>query len=134
MAKPLEFEIEHVAISVEKPAQVAKWYGEHLGMRVVRALEKSPHTHFLADSAGHVMLEIYNNPTVAVPDYKKVHPLLLHIAFSAENVEGTRERLLAAGATAEGEMETLDNGDELAMMRDPWGLPIQIAKRARPML
>ena len=29
---------------------------------------------------------------------------------------------------------TLDNGDILALLRDPWGLPIQLAKRGRPMV
>ena len=35
----------------------------------------------------------------------------------------TRARLLAAGATAEGDVIKNDQGDEVAMLRDPWGLP-----------
>ena len=134
MVKPLEFEIEHVAFSVKDPPRVAKWYVEHLGMKVVRKLDASPFTHFLADSAGDVTLEIYNNPKVAVPEYAKMDPLLLHIAFSVRDVKGTRQRLLAAGATPEGGVAVLDNGDELAMVRDPSGVPLQLVRRAQPMV
>jgi uncharacterized glyoxalase superfamily protein PhnB len=79
------------------------------------------------------MIEIYSNPAAAVPDYHAMHPLILHIAFMVEDMEGTRSRLIAAGATAEGEISKLDNGDQLAMLRDPWGVAIQLAKRGRPL-
>jgi len=131
--QPIELEIEHVAFSVKDPPKVAAWYVKHLGMRIVRKLDASPFTHFLADSAGHVTLEIYNNSAVAVPHYSTMDPLLLHIAFCTKDVESTRQRLLAAGATPEGDVATLNNGDVLAMLRDPWGLPIQLVCRTRPM-
>jgi hypothetical protein len=31
-------------------------------------------------------------------------------------------------------MTVADNGDELAMLRDPWGFAIQLVKRHTPML
>jgi catechol 2,3-dioxygenase-like lactoylglutathione lyase family enzyme len=124
--------IEHVALNVSDPVQAAQWYVKNLGMRVVKGLDKTPYTHFLADQAGQ-MIEIYSNPAAAVPDYHAMHPLILHIAFMVEDMEGTRSRLIAAGATAEGEISKLDNGDQLAMLRDPWGVAIQLAKRGRPL-
>lgn len=61
-------------------------------------------------------------------------PLLLHIAFVCEDLAATTKRLVAAGATLVAGPELLPSGDELAMLRDPWGLAIQLAKRATPML
>jgi uncharacterized glyoxalase superfamily protein PhnB len=61
-------------------------------------------------------------------------PLLLHIAFMVDDVKGIREKLIAAGATPVGEVTISPSGDELAMLRDPWGVAIQFVKRAKPML
>ena len=60
-------------------------------------------------------------------------PLLLHIVFVCPDVDGTAKRLVEAGATLISGPEKL-NGDELAMLRDPWGLALQLCKRAEPML
>ena len=54
--------IEHVAFNVADPVAVAAWYVEYLDMSVVRKLDIAAQTHFLADSSGQVMIEIYNNP------------------------------------------------------------------------
>jgi glyoxylase I family protein len=51
-----------------------------------------------------------------------------------DDVRPLRERLLKNGASSEGEISTNDDGDELAMLRDPWGLAIQLVKRAKPMI
>ncbi len=80
------------------------------------------------------MLEFYNNPKVAVPDYRAIDPLILHIAFWTDDVDATRTRLLAAGALPEGEALVTPAGDHVAMLRDPWGLAIQFVHRAQPMI
>jgi catechol 2,3-dioxygenase-like lactoylglutathione lyase family enzyme len=126
--------IEHIGYMVSDPPAVALWYVEHLGFSVRRKLEESPYTHFLADGSGRVMIEIYNNPRAAVPDYASLDPLVLHLAFTADDVDGTRRRLIEAGASPIGEAETMGTGDRLAMLRDPWGLPIQLCRRAEPMV
>lgn len=126
--------IEHVAFNVTKPVAVARWYIDHLEMRAARTFGPPTHTHFLVDASGQSMIEIYNNPKATVPEYRKTDPLVLHLAFAADDVRATRTRLLQAGATAEGEVVVADNGDELAMLRDPWGFAIQLVKRSRPML
>jgi glyoxylase I family protein len=124
--------IEHVALNVSEPAKAAQWYVENLGMRIVKGLDKAPFTHFLADKAGG-MIELYSNPAAPIPDYTAIHPLTLHIAFMVDDMEATRSRLIEAGATAEGEISNLDNGDQLAMLRDPWGVAIQLARRGQPL-
>ena len=126
--------IEHVAINVADPVAMAQWYGRNLGMTVVRQGPPPVHMRFIADASGQVILEIYHNAAAPVPDYAVMDPLLLHIAFMVDDVRGVREQLIADGATPAGDVSVLDNGDELAMLRDPWGLAIQLAKRAQPML
>lgn len=126
--------IEHVALQVEDPVALARWYHDHLGLTIKRSQTESPFGQFLADDGDAVMLEFYNNPKATVPDYRAIDPLALHIAFWAEDVAGARARLIAAGATPEGEVVQTPSGDELAMLRDPWGVPIQFVKRVARMI
>ena len=126
--------IEHFGYQVEKPAETADWYCEHIGFTVKRAADEPVPVRFLADESGTVMIEIYNNPKVTAPDYGSMDPLILHMAFVCADVPATTDRLVAAGATLITGPETLANGDQLAMLRDPWGLAIQLAHRADPMI
>ena len=126
--------IEHTAYQVEDPVALARWYVEHLGMTIKRAQSASPFGHFLADDGDAVMLEFYANPTVAVPDYGRMDPLILHLAFSADDVAAARARLIAAGATPVGDVQHTEAGDVLAMLRDPWGLAVQLVRRRTPMI
>jgi len=124
---------EHLAINVANPKQMAKWYATHLGLRVIRQEQNAPFTTFLADDSGNMMLEIYNNPPEKVPDYWQMDPLILHLAFVSANPDEDINRLLEAGAILI-EDERLDATTRVVMMRDPWGLPIQLCKRGTPML
>ncbi len=126
--------IEHVAFQVADPPGFAAWYVEQLGLVVKRAQTAAPFGHFLADDGGAVMIEVYRNASAEVPDYRSTHTLQLHLAFWADDVAATRARLLAAGATAEGDIVRNENGDTVAMLRDPWGLPVQLVNRASPMI
>jgi len=126
--------LEHVALNVKDPVAMAKWYCQNLGMRLVRKGPAPANTRFICDVGENMMLELYNNPPDAVPDYASMDPLLLHIAFMVEDVKDIREKLIAAGATPVGEASVTPSGDQIAMLRDPWGLAIQFVKRAEPML
>ncbi len=126
--------IEHVAFNVPEPAAAATWYATHFGMRVVRNQTVSPFTHFLVDEAGRSMIEFYNNPGDAVPDLRAVHPLRHHIAFVADDIAAAWARLIAAGAQAVDEIVTTPVGDRLVFLRDPWGVPLQLVQRAKPLL
>ncbi len=122
--------IEHFALNVASPVEMAAWYIQHMDMRVARQMDAAPFTHFLVDESGHAILEIYCNPADQVPVYASMNPLLVHLAFSSENPTLDMARLLAAGATLEEELH-LEDGSHLVMMRDPWGLAIQLCKRGK---
>jgi len=125
--------LEHVALNVSEPAAVAAWYVKHLGMRIVRQSAVAPYIHFIADAAGRTVIEIYSNPDDPIPDYASMHPLRLHVAFAAPDPDGSRDALVAAGASLVDD-QTRDDGTRLIMLRDPWGLALQLAKRREPLL
>ena len=125
--------LEHIACNVADPAAMAAWYVEHLGMRVVRQSPEPPHIHFLADAAGRSVIEIYRNSADPIPDYPAMHPLRFHIAFAAADPDAARAALVAAGATFV-EERTSPDGSRLLMLRDPWGMPLQLCKRPAPLL
>ena len=126
--------IEHIAYQVEHAGESADWYCTHLGFSIKRGSDAPVPVRFLADETGEVMLEIYNNPTVTTPDYESMDPLLLHLAFVCDEVPEMVKKLIAAGAALVSGPEITGMGDELAMLRDPWGLAIQLCKRANPMV
>lgn len=126
--------LEHVALNVPNALETVKWYTEHLGMRVVRGNSQSPFIHFLADSTGTSVLEFFSNPIAPVPDYAAMHPVMLHLAFLVDDIEAERDRLVQAGATAEGDTATAPNGDQVAFVRDPWGVAVQLVKRTTPLI
>jgi glyoxylase I family protein len=125
--------VEHFACNVSEPVAMAAWYVENLGMRVVRSVPTAPFMHFLADAKGHVVMEIYRNDVDPIPDYGAMHPLRLHVAFAAEDPDAAGAELVAAGATLV-DAQSLPDGSRLLMLRDPWGLAVQLVKRATPLL
>ena len=125
--------LEHVALLVKDPVAVADWYVEHLGMRIVRRGEAPTHVRFVADEQGASLLELYAG-TLPLPDYRSMDPLLLHVAFSSADVAADRARLIAAGAAPVSEVVRTDAGDIFAMLRDPWGLALQLVRRATPLV
>ena len=121
--------IEHIALQVEDPRAMAAWYIDQLGMQVVRDAGAAV---FLGDATGEVILELYHNETVAVPDYAAMDPLLLHVAFASADPPADASPLIQAGATQIDDIHG-DNGDRIIVLRDPWGLSIQLAKRTEAM-
>jgi glyoxylase I family protein len=122
---------EHFALNVPDARAHAKWFVDHLGMRVARSRQDAPYTSFLADDTGRVILEVYSNTAAPYPNYAATHPLCFHVAFVADDPAAVRAKLVAAGATPAYE-ETLPDGSFLIMVRDPWGVPLQLVRRVTP--
>lgn len=127
---PMKF--EHFALNVPEPRAQAQWYVQHLGFSVARSRTDAPYTHFLADDTGRTIVEFYANPAVPLPDYPALPPLNFHLAVVAADARAERARLERAGATLVREEPQLD-GSVLIMLRDPWGVPLQLCQRTVPM-
>lgn len=126
--------IEHTAFQAPDPVAAADWYCQHLGFHVKRAVDGRVPTRFLADDTGTVMLELYHNPDVPMPDYAAMNPLVFHVALVSDDVEDDWQRLIEAGAKPATAIARTPAGDTVAMLRDPWHVPIQLCKRAAPMV
>ena len=126
--------IEHVALQVPDPAAMADWYVQHLGCSIKRSAGEPSFVRFLMDGSGDAMIELYRNPRVPLPDYRAMDPMLLHVAFVSGDPRADRDRLVAAGATVADDYTKTPAGDELVMLRDPWGVALQLVKRSDPML
>jgi glyoxylase I family protein len=126
--------LEHVALQIPDPLAATRWYVEHLGLTVKSRGVDPPYGHFLADDGDAVMLELYAFADVPTPDYRAQEPRQLHLAFTSKDIAADVKRLVAAGATRVSGPETTAKGDEIAMLRDPWGVCIQLVRRAKPML
>ncbi len=123
-------QFEHFGINVPDAAAMAQWYVENCRLKVVKAVPKPSQTHFLADEKGRICMEIYTNRNAVIPDYKKQHPLVFHIAFAADPA-AFKDKLTAAGATVFEEIN-MDDGSHIITFRDPWGVPFQLCKRMKP--
>lgn len=122
---------EHFALNVPDARATARWQVEHLGFKILREQAEAPYTHFLADDSGRVVIELYSNPAAVYPDYPTQHPLVFHFALAVADARAEQQRLERAGATWFADAAPPD-GSLLVMMRDPWGVPVQLCQRAKP--
>jgi catechol-2,3-dioxygenase len=129
--KQPEFTFAHTGLNVKDKDTTAAWYEKHLNMKVVRSVPGA--MHFLADPTGRVILEIYSNDAAPVLDFQETHFLTLHLAVLTDNPKETEAKLLHAGAVTVDPYKVTSAGDELIMMRDPFGLGLQLIKRKEPM-
>ena len=121
--------LEHVGLALADPVGAAAWYGQHLGCETVRSSSEPPHAHFLRPRQGGALIEFFNNPAVADVDYWQVNPMQGHLAFAVEDVDAESAALVSAGATLDGPAATTPHGDRYQMLRDPWGVPLQLITR-----
>jgi catechol 2,3-dioxygenase-like lactoylglutathione lyase family enzyme len=119
---------EHFALNVPDARATARWYVDHLGFTIARQREEPPFTHFLADDAGRIVVELYSNTSAATIDFPASHPLCFHFAVVSADARSDQARLEKAGATFFVEDASPD-GTRLIMMRDPWGVPVQLCQR-----
>ncbi|TKD66495.1 VOC family protein [Flavobacterium sp. ASW18X] len=122
---------EHFALNVAHLQDMVDWYQEHIGLKVVKQLNRPPFMTFLADSADRIVLELYHRPEHKMTDFKKEHHITFHIAFISVNAQQDKERLQKVGCSFIEEAKK-DDGTHLVMLRDPWGLPLQLCQRATP--
>ncbi|MBM1105576.1 VOC family protein [Aurantibacter crassamenti] len=120
---------EHFALNVTDVTAVVSWYVENIGLVVVDEQNEPPFMTFLADSTGRVVVELYHRPDETITDFTDKHPLIFHVAFVSENAQEDRLRLEKQGASFFEEVKKAD-GSHLVMMRDPWGMPLQLCQRA----
>lgn len=121
--------LDHIALQHPQPEAVSAWLCLHLGLEIHRVSGSAARARFLKCPRTGVMLELYRQPEAPVPDYAAMPPSVLHLAFYADDILAEAERLVAAGAARAGEPGKNSAGDSHLMLRDPWGVPIQLVSR-----
>lgn len=129
----MKLAFEHFAINVKDPKQVSDWYCKHLGMKKVLENNEAPFMTFLADATNRVVAELYYRPDETITDFSTQHPLTFHFAFESDDAEANKNTLLAAGASFIEELKP-NEGTHLVMLRDPWGLPLQLCQRSNKLV
>jgi catechol 2,3-dioxygenase-like lactoylglutathione lyase family enzyme len=116
--------LEHIAFDVPDPEAFIAWWCGNLGFRCTAP-------GFIADDSGVMCLEIYRTgETPSAPDYAAANAMTMHIAFVSADVKADADRLVAAGARLESIQ--IENPDfHVAILRDPWGVPVQLCRRAK---
>ncbi|SMG41570.1 VOC family protein [Arenibacter troitsensis] len=122
---------EHIALNVKNVEDIKDWYVSNMGLEVVFEQTEAPFMTFFEDSTGRVILELYYRPDEEITDFKTKHPLNFHMAFVSQNAEKDKNRLLDKGASFVEEI-TKEDGSHLVMLRDPWGMPLQLCHRTKP--
>ena len=120
--------LEHFALNVSEPHKMKDWYVKHLDLTIVSEMSEAPFMIFLADESGRVIFELYNNPAGEFLDFREMHHLTMHCAFEVKNAAAEQTRLQSAGCSFVEEVSKED-GSHLVMLRDPWGLALQLCQR-----
>ena len=127
------FRPEHIMFNVSDPRAMIKWYCGNLGMVVVRKGTAPTYSSFIADSGKHMMLELGNFAEYPRMDFAKIDLNSMHLAFAVNDIKQMKEKLIAAGATVAQDLFKTPGGDQVMVLRDPWGLAIQFVERVDPM-
>ncbi|MGD0589347.1 MAG: VOC family protein [Bacteroidota bacterium] len=125
---------EHFAMNVVDSRKEAKWYADNLGFIVVREGSAPGYGMFIADAGKNMMFELYQNKNFPVLQFDSIAYQTFHIAFVVHDIQTVKHALVAAGAKVAEDIKKTPGGDDVLMLRDPWGLPIQFVKRINPMM
>jgi len=123
--------IEHIALEIENPASMVKWWTENLGFKVT--LSRPGGSTFIEDESGRVAFELYApSEGRKAPDYRSMSILQLHFGLFSDDVDADVKRLVAAGATEVAKDEV--PGLKGVTLRDPNGIAFQVMQREKPVV
>ncbi len=126
--------IEHLGLNVSDPTSVANWYVQNLGMKIIREDKKPPFVTFISDKGNHFVIEFYKKDKFPKIDFHKINYMSYHFAFMVDSINIFKSKLSSRGAKVMEDISKLPSGDQVLMMRDPWGMPLQLVERVNPML
>ena len=126
--------IQHIGLNVNNPVEVANWYIQNLGMKLIRQGNAPQFVTFIADAGNNMEMEFYNKEKIKKIDFQKIDVMTFHFAFLTDSINTIENKLIAAGAKLIDKITETPAGDKVAMLRDPWGMPLQLVERSIPMI
>ena len=95
----MNFSIEHIGITVDKPVEMAKWYKDVLGFEIKFSGEDSEKgVAFIMDADNKVMLELGKIAGVKPLKTGMSHHLQFHVALESEAPDEDADYLVQNGA------------------------------------
>jgi len=119
--------IEHFAIYAEDTVELADWYCENFGLKVVFQTDQQPPTFFIADESGMMIEIIARQPRAQPIDFSDV----FHFAFLADDFDATVAELKAKGVPLQPEETFGDGAVRICYFADPAGNRGQVVYRAQ---
>ncbi|MCX7797471.1 MAG: VOC family protein [Melioribacter sp.] len=126
--------IEHIAVNVNDSREKSNWYVKNLNMKVIRKGDAPSFGTFIASEDEKVMFEFYQHSNSPVIDFNKIAHGSFHVAFSVNNIELIKEKLINNNAVIVNDIYKTPSNDSIMNMRDINGLPLQFVKRVNPMI
>jgi catechol 2,3-dioxygenase-like lactoylglutathione lyase family enzyme len=122
------------ALGFEVVAQ-GRWGTPELGLAI--GVEGARMTVAILKGHGHAVEFIeYHEPKGVALEAEPQHALAAHIAFRVDDIRGTFDRLVEAGASPHGEISYLDDDPDDAgwcvYLRDPNGVLIELIEPDKP--
>lgn len=117
--------IEHFALYAEDTIELANWYCEKFGMRVVFRNDAEPPTFFVADNDGMAIEIIGRKPRAQPIDFADV----FHFAFLTDDFDAEYAALKTAGVPLEDELVGAGAGVRICFFNDPAGNRGQVVQR-----
>jgi catechol 2,3-dioxygenase-like lactoylglutathione lyase family enzyme len=126
--------IDHPAISCNEPRILAKWYCDHLGMKILHDNGQDPASLLLGydtNLRASATLELMpvKNPGTPAADLPRFCQGLRHFAVRVSDFDTAYGQLKQAGVEFLFEPATAIGGGKIVSFRDPEGNEVQIVQR-----
>jgi predicted enzyme related to lactoylglutathione lyase len=122
--------IEHIGILVSAPVTIGNWYNKHFNFEIIRQLGTDEDgVTFLKDNETNTVLEFAKLKEVLVFDLNELNPLQIHIAIECDDPIKLSQKLSKYGAKIIGESTRAEGKNERILIKDPWGVTIQLINR-----
>lgn len=123
--------VHHIAIICSDYTASKHFYTEILGLTVIQEVYRSERRSYKLDLAinGHYCLELFSFPDPPQRPSRPEAAGLRHLAFEVDNINSTREYLLASDIEAEVIRTDEYTGKRFLFIADPDDLPIEFYEK-----
>jgi glyoxylase I family protein len=122
--------IEHIGFVINNPWAAADWYQLNLSYTILRKAGDNS-VAFIQEPVTGLILELIGSGDIRPIDKDLSHPLQVHIAIKSDDLDKDKKKLMAAGASFVMDCRTDDPDARVCVLKDPFGLYLQIAQRRR---
>lgn len=122
--------IEHIGFLVSEPISIGNWYKEYLNLKIIKSFGNNEEgAVFLKDAKTGTILEFGKFKETLNFNYNELKPLQIHIAIECQDPLELAKKLESAGAMIIGESPKAEVKNERILVKDPWGITIQLINR-----